>query len=246
MKRTVFMGAIAGFSIALTSCGESGESGSGTSHSTSNEEAGSNMSPASQQAGGSAPIGAAPANALTLADGPDVCFREIEKKFGRDLKVSEINSYFSAGQEIDSMSRGPRGVMRACSVKFQNPQDPRKLMSAIYDTNTRSFGQPTPMEITVFGGNAANFRLDDYVIPLSRIDTTALKGLMDAQEPRLKKVYGDYAWSGVRLSSPGAFSKDHLLRIDVDGRLAANDIKESGYATVSLDGKRIVRDDLLP
>ena len=188
--------------------------------------------------GGSAP-------ALTLASGPDVCFREIAKKFGSDVKVAEITSFFSSGQEIDGRSSLPRGQMTSCTVSFQNPSDPRKLLAASFNTRTGTFGEPNPVEITVMG-NAASFRLDDHVIPLNRVNAAALTGVMNAQEKRLKAVYGDFAWSGVRLSGPDAFSRTHTLRLDLDGRLAANDIKESGYASVSLDGKRITANHLMP
>ena len=183
---------------------------------------------------------------LSLADGPDVCFREIAKKFGADVKVSEITSFFGGGEGLDNIVASPRGQMTSCSVSFQDPANPKKLLSASFDTRTGAFGDPRPVEITVMGGNAADFRLSDYVIPLSRVNAAALTGVMEAQKPRLSKVYGDYAWTGVRLSSPGAFSGTHTLRLDLSGRLAANDIKESGYASVSLDGKRITADYLMP
>ena len=185
------------------------------------------------------------APALTLASGPDVCFREIAKKFGADVKVSEITSFFSAGEAIDGRSSAPRGQMTSCSVSFQNPSDPRKLMTASFNTRTGAFGEPNPVEITVMG-DAASFRLEDHVVPLSRVNAAALTGVMAAQEKRLKTVYGDYAWSGVRLSGPDAFSRTHTLRLDLDGRLAANDIKDGGYASVSLDGKRITANHLMP
>lgn len=183
--------------------------------------------------------------ALTLASGPDVCFREIARTFGPGIKVSEITSFFSAGEAIAGRSSEPRGHMTTCTVSFQNPSDPRKLLTASFNTRTGTFGEPNPVEITVMG-NAANFRLDDYVIPLSRVNAAALTGVMTAQEKRLKSAYGDYAWSGVRLSGPDAFSRTHTLRLDIDGRLAANDIRESGYASVSLDGKRITANHLMP
>ncbi len=185
------------------------------------------------------------APALTLASGPDVCFREIAKKFGPTVKVAEITSFFSAGEAIAGRSSEPRGHMTSCTVSLQNPSDPRKLQTASFNTRTGAFGEPSPVEITVMG-NAANFRLTDYVVPLSRINAAALTGVMDAQAKRLKSVYGDYAWSGVRLSGPDAFSRTHTLRLDIDGRLAANDIRESGYASVSLDGKRITANHLMP
>jgi hypothetical protein len=189
---------------------------------------------------------AAAGEVLTLAMGPDICFRKIAERFGADVKVSEITSFFGGGEGIGGITVAPRGQMTSCSVSFQSPSDPRKLLSSRYDLGTGSFSAPQPVEITVMGGNAADFRLADYVIPLSRVNAAALTGVMHAQEARLKKVYGDYAWTGVRLSSPGAFSNTHTLRLDLDGRLASNDIKESGYASVSLDGKRITADYLMP
>ena len=189
--------------------------------------------------------GGASVPGLTLASGPDVCFREIAKTFGPDVKVAEITSFFSAGEAIDGRSSEPRGQMTSCTVSFQNPADPRKLLSARFDTRTGRFGEPNPVEITVMG-DAASFRLDDHVIPLSRVNAAALTGVMAEQEKRLKTVYGDFAWSGVRLSGPDAFSRTHRLRLDIDGRLAANDIKESGYASVSVDGKRITTNHLMP
>lgn len=189
--------------------------------------------------------GASPVPALTLASGPDACFREIARKFGSDVKVAEITSFFSPGEAISGRSSEPRGQMTSCTVSFQNPSDPRKLLAARFDTRTGRFGEPSPVEITVMG-NAASFRLQDHVIPLSRVNAAALAGVMEAQDARLKSVYGDYAWSGVRLSGPDAFSRTHTLRLDLDGRLAANDIRESGYASVSLDGRRITANHLMP
>lgn len=235
--------------LALGGCGDNMLKGDG------NDAAGNEEAPAppdglsTDALVGSPSVGgtsSATGKILTLADGPDVCFREIAKKFGADVKVSEITSFFGGGEGLDTVMTYPRGQMTSCSVSFQSPNDPRKLLRASFDNRTGAFGEPTPVEITVMGGNAADFRLADYVIPLSRVDAAALTGIMKAQDKRLKSVYGDYAWTGVRLSSPGAFSNTHTLRLDLDGRLAANDIKESGYASVSIDGKRITADHLMP
>ena len=182
----------------------------------------------------------------TLADGTDVCFRAIAKHLGKDTKVSEITSFFSVGEKIDSSDRAPAGEMTICKVQYQNPDDPRKLLDTSLDLRSGTFGDPRPVEISVMGGNAAEFRLEDHLIPLSQINAAALKGVMDAQKDRLSGVYSDYGWSGVRLSSPGPFNDKHTLRLDLTGRLAANDIKESGYAMVSTDGKTIVTDHLMP
>ncbi|RIV77947.1 hypothetical protein [Pelagerythrobacter aerophilus] len=181
----------------------------------------------------------------TLADGPDVCFKAITKHLGADTKVSEITSFFSTGSEIDSSDSRPQGQMTICTVEYQSPDDPRKLVSTRLDLASGEFSPPQPIEITVMG-NAAEFNLEDYLVPLSQINASGLASVMEAQKSKLGDVYSRYAWLGVRLSAPDAFNDKHTLRLDVEGRLASNDIKESGYASVSLDGRTITADHLTP
>lgn len=181
-----------------------------------------------------APAPAAQASVPTLADGPDVCFRRIAGHLGADAKVSEITSRFT-----------PEGALEACTVDYQSPEDPRKLVGVRMDPATGTFSEPHPIELTV-SGNAADFRLDDYVIPLSQVDAAALSGVMEAQKAELDGVLSSHAWTGVRLMPPGAFSDQHTLRLDMDGRIAANDIAHNGYASVSVDGTTITANHLLP
>lgn len=199
---------------------------------------------AAAPAAGSNNAGAAAA-VPTLAQGPDVCFRAIAKHLGPDAKVSEITSFFSAGSEIDSSDDEPQGQLTTCTVEYQNPEDPRKLLATRMDVDTGSFSPAAPVEIRV-SGNAAEFKLDDYIMPIGQIDAAALAGVMEEQKARLSGVYSKYAWTGVRLSAPGPFSDKHTLRLDITGRLASNDIKESGYASVTTDGKKITTDHLMP
>jgi hypothetical protein len=189
---------------------------------------------------------AAAASSLNLAAGPDVCFKAIAKHLGADTKVSEITSFFSAGADLEGGgSSEPEGTMTTCKVDFQSPDDPRKLVSSSMDVDTGEFSAPQQMEITVMG-DAASFRLEDHLIALSQVNAAALTGIMESEKAKLAGVYSSHVWSGVRLMGPGAFSEVHTLRLDLEGRLAANDIKNSGYASVSIDGKKITADHLMP
>src|SRR5690606_1521314 len=113
------------------------------------------------------------------------------------------------------------------------------------DPGTGKFGDPYDIELSV-SGDVASFRLEDYLVPLSQVDAAALSDTIDALKPSLDEVYSSYRWSGVRLESPGPFSELHTLRLDLEGRLAANDLANNGYASVSLDGQQVVRNHLLP
>jgi hypothetical protein len=237
MSKLGTMATAATLSLALSACGGKSED--------------SDAAAAMQQAGAmtGAPVSggaAAKVAAPTLAQGPDVCFKAIAKHIGANTKVSEITSFFSSGPEIDSSSTEQKGQLTTCSVQYQNPDDPRKLLGTRLDIASGQFDKPAPVEISVSGGNAAEFKLDDYLIPLSQLNPAALTAIMDSQKARLSGVYGKYAWTGVRLSSPDAFSQTHTLRLDVEGRLASNDIKESGYASITPDGKKITTNYLLP
>lgn len=183
---------------------------------------------------------------FTLADGPDVCFRAAAKQLGDTAKVSELTSFFSLGKDIDPTVSTPPGSMTSCIVQYQNPQDPRKLQQVSMDVTTGSFGPPTPVEISVMGGDATKFRLEDHLIALSQVNAAGLKAVMDGQKASMDQVYGKYGWSGVRLESPDGFDSKHTLRLDLDGRLASNDIKKGGYASISTDGKTIRRNFLKP
>lgn len=230
------LGTVTALSLALAACG--GKSDDSATE-TAMKQAGSATPMA---AGETAPAVAAP----TLAQGPDVCFKAIAKQIGATTKVSEITSFFSAGPEIDPSSTEPKGQLTTCTVQYQNPDDPRKLLGTRLEIATGQFDKPAPVEISVMGGNAAEFKLDDYLIPLSQLNPAALTAIMDSQKAKLSGVYGKYAWTGVRLSTPDSFSKTHTLRLDVEGRLASNDIKQSGYASITPDGKKITTNFLLP
>src|SRR5690606_11309141 len=171
----------------------------------------------------------------TLSDGPDTCFKAVAAELGADTKVSEITAFYSPGSEVDPAASRPRGQMTSCMVSYQDPDDPRKLASTSMDMRNGQFRTPERVEIMVMG-NPADFDLEDHLIPLSRVDAAALTGVMEAQKAALGEVYSSYAWTGVRLSAPGAFSKVHTLRLDVEGRLASNDVKHGGYACVAIAG----------
>ena len=225
--------AAAALALGLAGCGGGGDAGAGAT--------------AGGAAGATADGADAPsAKPMTLAEGPDVCFRAVARHLGPDAKVAEVLSFFSVGQAIDGDADTPAGQATLCQVQYQNPRDARKLLSTRLDLDTGVFTDPVPVEISLSAGDATSFKLDDILIPLSRVHPEALSAVMAAQAPKLDAVFARHAWSGVRLDSPGAFDNEHTLRLDVEGRLASNDIKESGYAALKVDGTTIIRNLLLP
>jgi hypothetical protein len=231
-SRSVFV--VAALSCSLVACG-------GGNDNAAKKE----TDPAAQtSAVETAPTKAA-ATVPTLAQGPDVCVRAIAKHLGAETKIAEMTSFFSSGSAIESSDDEPQGQMTTCSVQYQSPDDPRKLVGISMDVDTGEFGPPTPVEITVMG-NAAEFNLEDHIVPLSTLNAAGLTAIMDAQKTKIGSKFSSFAWTGVRLMGPNAFNAKHTLRLDLTGRLASNDIKHDGYASISLDGKTITADHLMP
>jgi len=176
-------------------------------------------------------------------DGIDVCFREVRKALGDSGRVSEINSYFSAGAEVDPDDEQPKGTLTTCTVDYQSPDDKRKLLRMSMDAKTGQFGKPAKVELQVMG-DTASFNLDDYVVEMKKIDTAPLQAFMDSQKPALDKVYSAYSWDDIRLDSPGSFSNAHRLAVRLTGRFKSNDLENTGDALLSIDGKTVIDNDL--
>ncbi|WP_154675983.1 hypothetical protein [Entomohabitans teleogrylli] len=185
-----------------------------------------------------------PAYKYSLSDGPDICFQKVKEKLGATATVYSIRSSFAPGEKITSDTQYPDGAMTTCSVSYPNPDDPRKLLSMWLDNKTGEFQKPREVEIRV-SGDASRFRLEDYLISLEKVDLSHLETFMAEQETALGKRFSVWAWKGVRLEEPGVFNNVHRLDIGVEGRLASNDIKDSGYATLSVDSKKVIKNRLM-
>lgn len=219
-------------SIVLAACGsdETGEEGAAT------------PSPVAVQSEDSSFV------APTLDDGVTYCFDKISEKLGANAKVAEASVSYSPGKDIQNVSMKPKGQMTTCSVQYQSPDDPRKLLSISMDMKTGNFDEPRPMEIQVMG-DAADFNLEDHLIPLANVNFAGLPELMKAQEPELAKTYSSYAWTGVTLDTPVIYRTPkpvHTLDVRLSGRLASNDVTDSGTMKVATDGTTIESNSLLP
>lgn len=187
--------------------------------------------------------GGGSAGDMSLAAGPDACFQAVAGEIGSDAKVSEITSMFSAGTQVDSSTSDAAGTMTICAAYYQNPDDPRKLLSITYVPALGDFTEPAEVEVEV-SGDPADFNLEDYLIPLSQVNAAALSQVLEASDAKLAEKFSAYAWTGVQLMDPGSFNDEFTLRIEYEGRLKANDVKDEGYALVALDGTSVLESTL--
>lgn len=182
--------------------------------------------------------------------GPGHCYELLADEIGADAKIHNVYSAFFAGVDLAPDQRFPfdpipQGAMNTCSVEYQDPDDPKKLLSLNMSGISGEFEEPVPLEISV-SGDAATFDLEDYLIPLSEVNTDGLQALMDEQQGRLEGAYSDYAWTRVDLSGPDTFNPEHEFRVALAGRVKSNDVLDTGAMTLKPDGSVISLDDLTP
>jgi hypothetical protein len=208
-----------------------------------NVAAASAMSLALAACGAGGGIGGSSAGEMNLAAGPDACFKAVAAEIGSDAKVSEVTARFSPGPEVDSSASEPAGTVTICSVYYQNPEDPRKLLSIAYAPALGGFTDPAEVEIST-SGDAADFNLEDHLMPLSDVKAAALSQVFEANAGELAEKFSAYAWTGVDLVDPGSFNGDFALRVTYEGRLKSNDVKDDGYAMIAIDGKTVTENKL--
>ncbi len=177
-------------------------------------------------------------SSMTLAsNGPAVCFEAAAEALGADAKVSELSTSFGVGENLEQyavVSTEP-GILKSCSVKYQDPENANKLLQRDLDVTTGEFKDPQPIEISVIG-SAADFSLEDFLIPLSSINASAIADRVSEQEALLDETFSSHALSRVSLQSPGPGSAVHRISVNFEGRLKSNDILDSGGIGLNLDG----------
>lgn len=177
------------------------------------------------------------------ADGPDICLRRVVETLGKETKVTSVKTFFGTGKALSSSPAfvTPKGVLKTCSVEYQDPQDGKKLLSLDMDAFSGEFKAPVPVKITVTG-NADSFKLDDYLIPLDKVDASTIKTFLDGKTSWLDSYFSEHALSALTLNEPGPFNDKHVLSIRMDGLLTSNGINKYVTASFSMDGKRVIKD----
>lgn len=179
-----------------------------------------------------------------MGTSPDACFNAAVEKLGADAKVSDISTIFSAGPDVDPSATDPAGTVISCMIYYQNPEDPKKLLGITYAGAVGSFSEPAPVEVTV-SGDASEFNLEDNIVALSDVNAAGVAEFLKANQEKLDERYSKHAVTMVQLMPPGRASDEFSIRVQVDGRLKSNDVKDDGFAILALDGTTAKIDQLV-
>jgi hypothetical protein len=178
---------------------------------------------------------------FSYADGIDICFKQVRQKIGDAAMVNTIDSSFDHTDQNGAKRSNP--ALAVCSVKYQNPSNPKQLLSQDMDTNTGEFKAPRPVELRILD-NAEAFKLESILIPIKNIDPLAVAAQIDRDRTRLDAKLTDYTVHYLDLTDGGPLGGDHQLSLNIVGKFKANDTQASIMMQFSPDGKTLLRSDL--
>ncbi|WOE74546.1 hypothetical protein [Alterisphingorhabdus coralli] len=179
-----------------------------------------------------------------ITQNPDACFRAVTEHLGADTKVLSVSSLFSAGSEL-SYSDDPKGQMTNCTVDYQDPDNADALLRVGLKIASGEFTSPKTVDLTVIGIDP-DFNLDEHLIALGDIDSSGLAAIIKEQEPILSKTYETYGWSAVSLEAPDNNHDAYRIDLRVRGLKTDDPAPKSGAVSVSVDGKTVSTDHLIP
>lgn len=181
---------------------------------------------------------------FSYSDGVDICFKKIRETLGETTMVNKINSLFKFKDTESGQQSNP--YLYVCNVQYQDPKNPKQLLSQNMDTNTGEFKEPRPLELNVIGGDAEKFKLESILILLKSVNTSTVQAKIDQNKPKLDAKLDDYAVYYLDLDDGGILGSDqgHTLSLNISGKFKTNGTKASISIKLSPDGKKVLSNNL--
>jgi hypothetical protein len=181
---------------------------------------------------------------FSYADGVDICFKKVKEKLGETAMVNSIGSIFKVKKTDGGQKSNP--FLYVCTVKYQDPKNPKQLLSLSMDTNTGEFKEPRPLELNIIGGDAEKFKLESILIPLKDVNTSTVQAKIDQNMSKLDARYTDYSVYFLDLADRGVLNTEqsHTLSLNIAGKFKTNGTKASIGIKLSTDGQQVISNDL--
>jgi hypothetical protein len=178
---------------------------------------------------------------FSYADGIDICFKQVRQKIGDAAMVNSIESIFEETDGNGTKNSNPALVV--CSVKYQDPNNPKQLLSQAMNPNTGEFKAPRPLELRILN-NAEDFKLESILVPIQTVNPLAAAEQMNRYKPQLDAKLTDYTVHYLELTDGGPLGTEHQLSLNIVGKFKSNDTKASIMMEFSPDGKTLLRNGL--
>jgi hypothetical protein len=178
---------------------------------------------------------------FSYADGIDICYKQIRQKLGDQAMINAIESIFDDTDNNGTKRSSP--ALSVCTVQYQDPSNPKQLLSQAMNTNTGKFEAARPMELRILN-NPEAFKLESILLPIQSINPLAVAEQIERDKSKLDDKLTDYTVHYLSLNDGGPLGGNHQLSLNIVGKFKANETKASIMMQFSPDGKTLLSSDL--
>ena len=172
--------------------------------------------------------GASYNNYDAAADGIERIFNDVKRSVGEDGQIDELSISFSN-------EKGQTSMISYFVVDFQSKSDKNKLQRVSYHSYN-GWSAIEPVEITVTGGNASEYDLNDDVNSIAQVKTEVVRKIYDSALQKLSETCDDITF--VSLSADLEANRDVEYSAYLQGTLKSNGVKDKFFFDYDKDGNQ--------
>ena len=159
-------------------------------------------------------------------DGIERIFNDVKRTVGEDGQIDEILIMFSKED-------GKRSMIDYFKVDFQSKSDKNKLQRVAYHGHS-GWTPIEPLEITIRGGNAADYDLNYDVSSISLVKPDVVKKIYDNALQYVGETCDDIIFTSISVDLVA--DEDLKYKTSLKGTLKSNGVKDSFYLDFDQDG----------
>ena len=164
-------------------------------------------------------------------DGIERIFSDVTRTVTEEGMIDEFSIGFSKDE-------GQRSMIDYFQIDFQSKSDTKKLQRVSYHSYN-GWSAIEPLEITVHGGDASSYNLNDDVAPFSTIDPAVVKKIYDSALQTLGETCDDIVF--VSLSAKLDAGRDIKYSTYLSGVLKSNGVKDKFFSDYDKNGNLLKR-----
>lgn len=165
---------------------------------------------------------------LSKSEDISTIVKQVKEKAGGKVMLDEALIFTEDGSDAISHA----------TFKYQDPKDPNGIMELIYYPKDSRWVGPNKMEITVYGGNAEEYRVSDDVADIDMVQFALIpKLLQDARAKNQGEININPGGYHVRVTCEENKPELTKFSLSMEGKLKSNGVKKDVSYDTDYQGK---------